>query len=146
MTMVAELPGLAEGRGVQQTCRIIGAHHPAQAIVIREEAGARGSAVDASIVTDVLRPAMSCAVECEIVTLHVSGAVADHVGALVDPLLVSGVPTYLWWMGTPPFGRSELHDALRICDAMVFDSARFDEPYHAFRGLSKMVSIAHRRL
>ncbi len=114
--------------------------------MIREEPGARGHGVNAWIVTDVLRPAMSCAVECEIVTLHVPGAAADHVGALVDPLLVSGVPTYLWWMDTPPFGRSELHEALRVCDAMVFDSARFDEPYHAFRGLSKMVTIAQRRL
>lgn len=146
MTLVAVSSTQAEERRAQHACRMIGALHPAQAIVIRDEAGGRGKGVDAWIVTDVQRPAMACAVECEILTLHVPGAAADHVAALVDPLLVSGVPTYLWWMGTPPFGRSELHDALRVSDALVFDSARFDEPYHAFRGLSKLISIAHRRL
>lgn len=146
MTLVAVSSTHAEERRAQHACRMIGAQHPAQAIVIREEAGGRGKGVDAWIVTDVQRPEMACAVECEILTLHVPGAAADHVAALVDPLLVSGVPTFLWWMGTPPFGRSELHEALRVSDALVFDSARFDEPYHAFRGLSKLVSIAHRRL
>ncbi len=146
MTLVAVTSSQAEERRAQRTCRIIGAHHPAQAILIREDPGAHGRSVDAWIVTDVMRPAMSCAVECEIVTLHVPGAAAEHVAALVDPLLVSGVPTYLWWHGTPPFGRSELHEALRICDALVFDSARFEEPYHAFHGLSKMVTLAHHRL
>jgi glucose-6-phosphate dehydrogenase assembly protein OpcA len=146
MTIVAVSATQAEERRAQRTCRIIGAQHPAQAIVIREDAGGRRRSLDASIVTDVLRPATSGAVECEIVTLHVPGAAADHVGALVDPLLVSGVPTYLWWMGTPPFGKAELHEALRVCDAMVYDSSRFEEPYHAFRGLSKLISIAHRRL
>lgn len=146
MTLVAVASTQGEERRAQHACRMIGAQHPAQAIVIREEAGGRGKGVDAWIVTDVQRPEMACAVECEILTLHVPGAAADHVAALVDPLLVSGVPTYMWWMGTPPFGTSELHEALRVSDALVFDSARFDEPYHAFRGLSKLVSIAHHRL
>ena len=146
MTLVAVVDAQGEERRAQRTCRIIGAQHPAQAIVIRQEPGARGREIDAWIVTDVMRPAASCAVECEIVTLHVPGAVGDHIGALIDPLLVSGVPTYLWWAGTPPFGRAELHDALRVCDAMVFDSARFEEPYHAFRGLSRMISAEHRKL
>jgi glucose-6-phosphate dehydrogenase assembly protein OpcA len=146
MTLLAVVQGQGEERRAQRTCRIIGAQHPAQAIVIREEPGSRGHEVDAWIVTDVMRPATACAVECEIVTLHVPGAVADHIGALVDPFLVSGVPTYLWWAGTPPFGRAELHDALQVCDAMVFDSARFEEPYHAFRGLSRMITAEHRKL
>ena len=146
MTLLAVVGGQGEERRAQRTCRVIGAQHPAQAIVIREDAESRGHEVDAWIVTDVLRPETSCAVECEIVTLHVPGAVADHIGALVDPLLVSGVPTYLWWSGTPPFGRAELHDALQVCDAMVFDSARFEEPYHAFRGLARVISNEHRKL
>jgi len=146
MTLVAVTAGQSDERRAQRCSRIIGAHHPAQSIVIREIPGTRGHKFDASIVTDVLRPTTSSAVECEIVTLHVPGSAADHIGSLVDPLVVSGVPTYVWWMGTPPFGRQELHDALRIGDALVFDSARFEEPYHAFRGLSKLVTIAHRRL
>ncbi|OLC48873.1 MAG: hypothetical protein AUH80_02150 [Chloroflexi bacterium 13_1_40CM_4_65_16] len=146
MTLVAVSATQAEERRAQRTCRIIGAQHPAQSIVIREEVGAHGHGLNAWIVTDIQRPSMASAVECEIVTLHIHGAAADHIGPLVDPLLVSGVPTYLWWMGTPPFGKGELHEALRICDALVFDSSRFEEPYHALRGLSKLITIAHERL
>lgn len=146
MTLLAVSATQAEERRALRTCRIIGAQHPAQAIVIREDTGARARAIDAWIVTDVHRPDTACAIECEILTLHVPGAAANHVSALVDPLLVSGVPTFLWWMGTPPFGRAELHDALRVCDALVFDSSRFEEPYHAFRGLSRLISTAHHKL
>jgi glucose-6-phosphate dehydrogenase assembly protein OpcA len=146
MTLVAVAADDAEERRAHRTCRLIGTQHPAQAIVIREDASQRGKRVDAWITTDVHRPEMACAVECEVLTLHVPGTVADHIDAIVDPLLVSGVPTYLWWMGTPPFGRHELMTALRICDALVFDSARFEEPYRAFQGLARLTTVAHRRL
>jgi len=76
----------------------------------------------------------------------VHGRAADHLGALLDPLLVSGVPTYLWWLGTPPFGRRELFDALGVCDGLVVDSSHFDEPYHAFQGMSRLLRVAHHRL
>src|SRR6266550_3652504 len=99
MTLVAVSATQAEERRAQRACRIIGAQHPAQSIVIREEIGARGHGLHAWIVTDSLRPAMACAVECEIVTLHLHGAASDHIGPLVDPMLVIGVQADLWWMG-----------------------------------------------
>src|SRR5437899_12298986 len=82
----------------------------------------------------------------ELVKLHVQGAAATHLAALVDPLLVSGVPTYLWWLGTPPFGSNELRDALQIADALVVDSARFTRPYHSFLALAGTSARAHHRL
>src|SRR5207237_955526 len=102
--------------------------------------------LEAWITTEVQRSEVACATECEIVTLHVRGAAADHLDALVDPLLVSGVPTYLWWMGTPPFDKRELLEALRICDGLVVDSAQFERPYHTFRGLSELLKVAHHRM
>src|SRR2546423_8852303 len=89
---------------------------------------------------------MGCPTECEIITIHVGGQAADHLAELLDPLLVSGVPTYLWWLGTPPFGKKELLDALRICDGLVVDSARFEEPHRSFHGLSRLLKVAHHRL
>jgi len=146
MTLIAVSADEHEERRAHDTSRIIGAAHPAQAIVIREDPTQRRRRVDAWITTDVRRPATACASECEILVLHVPGAAADHIAALVDPLLVSGVPTYLWWVGSPPFGRHELIEALRVCDAMVFDSSRFEEPYRAFQGLSRLLTIAHAKL
>jgi glucose-6-phosphate dehydrogenase assembly protein OpcA len=146
MTLVGVAANDEDERLAQRTSMAIGTHHPAQAIVIREEAPLRGHHLDAWIDTDVQRPATACAVECEIITLHVRGAAADHLDALVDPLLVSGVPTYLWWTGTPPFRKKELLDALRVCDGLVVDSAKFDEPYNSFLGLARLLKVAHHRL
>ena len=146
MTLVGVAPTEEDERVAERTSRIIGTEHPAQAIVIREQAPLRGHHLDASISTEVRRPEMSCATEGEIITLHVRGKAANHLGALVDPLLVSGVPTYLWWLGTPPFSKRELMDALRVCDGLVVDSSRFDEPFHSFRGLARVLKVAHHRL
>ena len=49
-------------------------------------------------------------------------------------------------MGTPPFDKRELLEALRICDGLVVDSAQFERPYHTFRGLSELLKVAHRRM
>jgi glucose-6-phosphate dehydrogenase assembly protein OpcA len=146
MTLIAVASTQEEERLAERTCRLIGIGHPAQAIVIREDNTLEGNHIDAWITADIQRPAMACAVECEIVTLHVRSAAADHLAALVDPLLVSGVPTYLWFVGTPPFGRREVDEGLAICDALVFDSSRFGEPYKSFRALSKVISRAHIKL
>ena len=80
------------------------------------------------------------------VNLHVKGAAATHLAGLVDPLLVSGVPTYIWWLGTPPFGSKELRDTLQIADALVVDSARFARPYHSFLGFADTIAHSHHKL
>ncbi len=146
MTLVTVATNDAEERLAVETSQAISSQHPAQSIVIREDPAAKGNHLDARITTEVQRPEMSCATECEVITLNVRGAAAEHLDALVDPLLVSGVPTYLWWMGTPPFAKPELRDTLRICDGLVVDSAQFDEPYRTFRGLSELLKVAHHRL
>jgi len=146
MTLVAIASSEAEERRAQRACRLIACEHPAQLIVIREQAELRGSKIEASISTDTQRPQSAGASECELVTLRVRGAAGDHLAAMVDPLLVSGVPTFLWWVGTPPFGKPELSDAVRICDALVVDSARFDAPYHSFLGLAEQASGHHHNM
>ncbi len=146
MTLVAIASSDAEERRAQRATRAIGNHHPAQVVVIREQQNMRSGRIDATITTDTIRPESTSAAQCEVVTLHVRGGAADHLAALVDPLLPSGVPTYLWWAGTPPFGKRELEDALKICDALVVDSARFDAPYHSFLELTRLASNSHQRL
>ena len=147
MTLVAATSTDAEERRAQRAARAIGKLHPAQLVVIRDQPDMRSGRIDAAIITDVQRPESNCCpIQCELVLLHVKGAAGEHLASLVDPLLQSGVPTYLWWVGTPPFGKRELADALRICDALVIDSARFEAPYHSLLELSRLGSSSHQRL
>jgi glucose-6-phosphate dehydrogenase assembly protein OpcA len=146
MTLVAVAASDADERRAQHAALAIAAQHPSLAIVVREEPNVRSGRIDASIATHALSPSSTSKAQCDIISLRVAGATGEHLAALVDPLLISGVPTYLWWLDTPPFGTKELVDALRICDAMVVDSARFDRPYHSFMGLADLALHSHKRL
>ena len=145
MTLIAVATSEAEEKRAQLAIKEINRQHPAQAIVVRAGPGIRGGRVEAAISTDRYG-AQGVTIQCEIVTLRVGGATASHLGALVDPLVPSGVPTYLWWVGTPPFGRRELAEALRICDGVVLDSSRFTSPYRSFLELTELATTSHHRM
>lgn len=146
MTLIGVTPTESDELLARRTTLAIATQHPAQAIVIREEAPLGDRRLDGWITSEVRRPETACAWQCEIITLHVPGGAADHLAELVDPFLVSGLPTYLWWLGTPPFGKEELIDALRVCDGLVVDSAQFDEPYNSFRRMAGLLKVAHHRM
>jgi glucose-6-phosphate dehydrogenase assembly protein OpcA len=144
MTLVAVAATEAEERMARRACRMILEQHPAQAIVIRDQPDLESGQIEASISTEVQRSATASAAQYELVTLHVRGAAGEHLAELVDPLLDSGVPTYLWWVGTPPFGKRAFDDALRTCDELVVDSARFDSPYLSFLALARLATSRQR--
>jgi glucose-6-phosphate dehydrogenase assembly protein OpcA len=146
MTLVAVATNGADEARAQRASVAIAAHHPHMAVIVCEELGVRTGRIDATIATHPLSPSSTVHAQCEVVGLHVRGAAGEHLAALVDPLLLSGVPVNLWWLDTPPFGTKELLDAVRICDALVVDSARFDRPYQSFLGLAEMATSAHRQL
>ncbi len=146
MTLIAVASSDQEERRAQRAVRAIGNHHPAQVIVLRDQPVLRAGKIDATITTDIMRPQSACAMQCEVITLRVHGAAGDHLSGLIDPLLQSGVPNYLWWVGTPAFGKRALDDTLKICDALLVDSARFDAPYRSFLELTKLATHAHERL
>jgi glucose-6-phosphate dehydrogenase assembly protein OpcA len=146
MTLVALVATEADERHAQRAAKAIAAHHPSLAIVVRDNTELSAGQIAAWVTTDTHVPSADGGVQFEMVTLHVRGAAGEHLAALIDPLLLSGIPTYLWWLGTPPFGQRELDDALKVCDALVVDAARFDAPYRSFLGLAQLTSSSHRRL
>jgi glucose-6-phosphate dehydrogenase assembly protein OpcA len=146
MTLVVVVPDANEEKRAIKAVTDISRHHPCLAIVVRDQPQIRAGRIDATVTTHPASGPFDQPAPCELVTLHVHGAAGSHLAALVDPLLVSGVPTYLWWPATPPFGTGELTDALRICDALVVDTARFDRPYHSFLELAELADRSHRKL
>lgn len=146
MTLVGVANNGTDERRAQDASTAIAAHHPHMAIVVCEELSVPSGRIDASITTHPLSPSSTVHAQCEVISLHVQGAAGEHLAALVDPLLLSGVPAYLWWLDTPPFGKRELLDAIKICDALVVDSARFDRPHDSFLGLADLALTAHKQL
>src|SRR6266849_3285100 len=147
MTLIAVAATEAEEKKAEREITAIAVHHPSLAIIVRDEPSVKAGRIDAWITAPEIADTRAIApMHYELVKLHVHGAAATHLAALVDPLLLSGVPTYLWWLGTPPFGSTELRDGLQIADALVVDSARFTRPYHSFLALAGTSAHAHKRL
>jgi glucose-6-phosphate dehydrogenase assembly protein OpcA len=145
MTLVAVAANDQEERRARRACRLILEQHPAQAIVIRDQPNLETGRIEATISTEVQRHETASAAQYELVTLRVRGAAGEHLAELIDPLLDSGVSTYLWWVGTPPFGKRAFDEALRTSDELVVDSARFESPYLSFLSLARLVTSAKRQ-
>ena len=77
---------------------------------------------------------------------QVRGQPAGHIASLVDPLLVPDVPTYLWWTGTPPLTQQALRDALDATDALIVDSAQFENAVQSFLELAALAERLGGRL
>lgn len=146
MTLVSVAPNSVEETRAILASTAIATHHPSLSIVVRDEPRVRAGRIDASVMAHPVDSQLNEPMPCELVVLRVQGAAGSHLAGLVDPLLVSGVPTYLWWLGTPAFGKDELMDALRIADALVLDSARFERPYQSFLALAELALHSHRKL
>jgi len=91
MTLIAVAATEAEEKRAINESTAIAMHHPSLVIVVRDQAEVKEGRIDASIAAPVI-PAESgtdLPSHYELVTLHVRGAAASHLGALVDPLPVS---------------------------------------------------------
>ena len=120
MTLVAVAANEGDEQRALAACTAIAAHHPSLAIIVRDQPNVRGARImDASIATGSHETSTGIHATFELVTLRVGHAAGEHLAALVDPLLLSGVPTYVWWLGTPPFGTRGLTDALKIAEAVL---------------------------
>ena len=146
MTLVSVAPNSVEETRAILASTAIATHHPSLSIVVRDQPHVRAGRIDASVMAHPVDSKLNTPVPCELIVLRVQGAAGSHLAGLVDPLLVSGVPTYLWWLGTPAFGRDELMDALRIADALVIDSSRFERPYQSFLALADLALHSHKKL
>jgi glucose-6-phosphate dehydrogenase assembly protein OpcA len=146
MTLVSVAPNSVEETRAILASTAIATHHPSLSIVVRDEPNVRAGRIDASVMAHPIDTQSNTPMPCELVVLRVQGAAGAHLAGLVDPLLVSGVPTYLWWLGTPAFGKEELTEALRIADALVIDSSRFERPHQSFLALADLALHSHRKL
>ena len=61
----------------------------------------------------------------EVIELRLGGKRARVPGSIVQPLLISDLPTFCRWRGLPPWGRPELEQLVEVCDRLVVDSSEW---------------------
>jgi len=126
----------------------VASQHPLRAIVIHDDLSGRDR-IDAEVDSHAAVLIVGAPVQREQILLNVSGEPGRHLPSLLEPLLAPDVPTYLWWLGTPPLGEVPIEQALEMVDVLVVDSAGFETPFTALldladlaRTLPKEVGIA----
>jgi Glucose-6-phosphate dehydrogenase subunit len=134
--------GLGDRHRAEQCDKLVGAlaaSHPLRAILVHLHGGRGPGTLDAEITSEAHQLVHGFPVQREQVLLHVRGEVTHHLSSLVEPLLVPDVPTYLWWSGRMRLVEDVVRDAMRFSDALVVDSAHFEDPVDA---LGQLVALA----
>ncbi len=61
----------------------------------------------------------------EVIELRLGGKRSQAPASIVQPLLISDLPTFCRWRGEPPWGEPELEQLVGVCDRLVVDSSEW---------------------
>ncbi len=107
LTLVVYTYGEAAAADVLSTVEALTGVHPSRAIVLAAEPGRDGAALQAYISAHQHQMVGASAYAEEILLLA-HGDTTGHLPGAVLPLIVSGLPSYLWWTGEPPWRSFQL--------------------------------------
>ncbi len=138
MNLLAFASSTSEVEAVQDAGAQLSAHHPMRLIVLVLEPAHNVTRLDAWIRSEAHELPDGMPVQCETVRLKVTGTAVTEPAALVEPLLVPDLPTYLWWHGTPPLGQGAMRQVLKLVDALIIDSSSFERPFIATLELAEL--------
>ena len=61
----------------------------------------------------------------DVIELRLGGRRTRVPGSIVEPLLITDLPTFCRWRGLPPWGKPELEQLVDVCDRLVVDSSEW---------------------
>ena len=112
--------------------------HPSRTILLFPDARkADGIGVDVELKCFTI-PGSEREVCSEVIKLRLGGSRTRVPGSIVQPLLITDLPTFCRWRGLPPWGSRELEQLVDVCDRLVVDSSEW-------RGLPARLREARRR-
>lgn len=83
-------------------------------------------------------PGSSRQVCSDVIELRLGGKRVRVPGSLVEPLLITDLPTFCRWRGLPPWGEPELEQLVDVCDRLVVDSSEWRGLPGAYAELAKL--------
>ena len=123
---------------------MLATRHPSRTLLLIAEPDAPADGLDATISTQCLfRPGSAGHLCFERVQLTARGATALHLASVAEPLLISNLPVFVWWLGRAPGSRDPL---LELCDRLIVDSADFPDAPAGLSALDACVAAAESRL
>lgn len=112
--------------------------HPARTIFLIPERGKRPAVEATAKLQDFEVDGLSQPVVGEVIEIRLRGSAAEHPASVVLPLLISDLPVFCRWRGTPGWGSQPLADIVRLCDRLVVDSGEWSPVGAGFRELPRL--------
>jgi glucose-6-phosphate dehydrogenase assembly protein OpcA len=112
--------------------------HPSRTILLFPEPR-REDSVDVTVSMQCFAmPGVSREVCSEVIELRLGGKRAQAPASIVQPLLISDLPTFCRWRGEPPWGKPELEQLVDVCDRLVVDSSEWTRVPAAYEQLAEL--------
>jgi glucose-6-phosphate dehydrogenase assembly protein OpcA len=77
---------------------------------------------------------------CEYITLKGTETAADRLSSLVGSLLIADLPKFLWWKASPDPSLDLLRKIGGLCNSVIVDSSRFQEPEAELLNLMRLMA------
>jgi glucose-6-phosphate dehydrogenase assembly protein OpcA len=137
MTHVAWAPP-AWADAARKTLAGLEERHPSRTILLfPEPRGADRVDVNVSMHCYAM-PGVSREVCSEVIELRLGGKRVQAPASVVQPLLISDLPTFCRWRGLPPWGKPELEQLVDVCDRLVVDSSEWRGLPGAYKEVAKL--------
>jgi glucose-6-phosphate dehydrogenase assembly protein OpcA len=137
LTLVVYAGGEDSAPRIQREVESVTRQVPSRAIIVVSEMGrSYGTPFDVSV---GLAHRDGVGAQGEQILIRASEESIPHLPGAVLPLILSGLPSFLWWTGEPPW-RSELLEALVDgCDRMIVDTSETERGAQALAALYDLV-------
>ena len=143
-TLLVVAPDAAAAEQARQTAAALSPRQPARTVVLQLADG-REDRLDASVgLTCVSHPNGQTTVAGAPVTLIAGGpSAARRLTGAVLPLLLTNVPSFLWWMQGSPVHHPLLRDLAPVLDRLIVDSFTFAAPERDLSALQAAIADPH---
>ncbi|WIG62081.1 MAG: hypothetical protein OJF49_004830 [Ktedonobacterales bacterium] len=135
LTLVTVTTTEAEAQQLQGLIHSLSAQHPSRAIVVAADASKADEGITGYIGTYTGQGNSYG----EDIVLSAGGASVSHLPGVVLPLIVSGLPSFLWWTSEPPWGSELLEAMVDGCDRFIIDTSEMSNVAHSIRSLDDLM-------
>ncbi len=111
--------------------------HPSRTIVLTPEPGVEGP-LEADVSVDCFPVGAGRSVCTETIKIRLPGRRADVPGSVVEPLLITDLPVFLRWRGTPDWNSEAFVQLTGIADRLIVDSTEWPDLAAAYPALAQV--------
>jgi glucose-6-phosphate dehydrogenase assembly protein OpcA len=136
LTLVVYTTGLATAVQLIDVIHTLSSQHPSRAIIISADPGRTGDGIEARISTYVNSETNGYG---EDILLEAETGAVKHLPGVVLPLIVSSLPSFLWWVGEPPWTSALMESLVDGSDRMIVDIGEMSHIEASLTALEQMV-------